>query len=180
MSYREAGVLKKSVLVSGEHMQVVQLASASALTLNITPVRSVAGAYSAGDCVGTIYSLASMLVAAKHYLISTARVKDYSGQGAALQVWIFSDNPAAGAYTDNSAAAPDAGYLDLAKVLAVVDIAASDYTALAAQKFARTDSINRMFQATGNERCLVTTSGAPTYASQGVMPIITLELIQVD
>lgn len=192
--FLENGLRKKSTAAangttSAEHVPHVNVdtiaggyVATKSATLVIQPVRTVAGAYAPGDCVGTIYSLAGVLTAGKRYIIQSAHTKDLAGQAAQLEAWIFSaDTGDHGNYLDNSAPTPDAPAADLAKVSVIQPVLGGEYFALGAtQKVAISAGSSPAFVATGNERALIITRGTPTYASIAEMPVITLHLFEID
>ncbi len=101
----------------------------SGKTVTLTPTISATPDYSAGDALGGIQTLASVVSAnGLSALLKSVCVVDKAGQAPQLTIYFFKATPAAGTYTDNDALAWGAG--DPANMIGIVKIVAADYKTL--------------------------------------------------
>lgn len=182
--FLENGLRKKSTVAtngttSAEHTPVVS-ALTGAVKVTATPVLTVAGAYSIGDCVGTVLALANVTGSAGgSVILQSVQVKDQDNAKSGLEILLFSDNPAAGAYTDNSAPAFDAGGLDWAKYAGRVTVLGGDYLTIGGKADANEDGIGKQIQVVGTTLyMLVISDGTPTYTAGSLT--ITARFLRAD
>lgn len=125
------------------------------------------GAYTAGDCVGTI-----MAVPVTQYgttVLKNVVVTDADNEKANLTLLFFKRSPA-GTYTDNGAFPLSAG--DLSLIVGKVNIVSGDYETIASRAVADVDC-SIVLKAEGNESpptsqniyVGVLTTGTPTYTT---------------
>ena len=98
---------------------------ASSTQVDVTPTIT-AGAYSVGDVIGGIQTIADAArVAGKCTTLDTMVITDLAMQDADIKIWFFNANPANGTYTDNGAL--DIHDTDLGFCIGVLYILSSDY-----------------------------------------------------
>lgn len=136
-------------------------------TITMTPIVSSGVAYATGDNVGALMQFAGAArVTDGHGVVHTVTLTDLGKQDIATDVIIFSQNPTATTFTDNSPM--DIADADLPKICGIVKIAASDYSDFNDNSAACIRSAGVTFDlVAGNQTlyaCLVT-RGAPTYTS---------------
>jgi len=121
-----------------------------------------AGAYSDGDVVGGLLNLSDLAGAGGGGLITQVLLTDDAAQTAVFQLWLFDGEPTG--IADNAAFAPVIA--DLAKVVDVIDIAASDYETVNSNEYALkkldTPAVHGSGQLYGY---LVLNGSTPTYAA---------------
>lgn len=137
--------------------------------VSATPTLANAGAYTAGDVVGTLVTFSKPARQPGSGVILSVVITDLAKQSVDLDVIFFNLNPAATTFTDNAALdIPDA---DLTKVCGHVSITADDYTALNDNSFATKGGIGLVFQVpdwTYDLYAVIVARGTPTYASGDV------------
>ena len=124
-----------------------------------------AGAYTAGQNVGTVSALANAVrVAAGSGMVQLVQIADKAKQSAAIDVIFFNASPA-GTYTDNTTCAPTAA--DLLTVVGVVSVLAGDYSAFSANSVASKGGLGLSFKLPSGTSlyALMVARGTPTYAS---------------
>lgn len=149
-------------------MESPTLIGGSTHTCEVTPVVSSGVAYTAGDQVGGLITLAG--AAGNIYRTATLLdvvVIDKSKQNAALTVILFDELPTVVSADNDPIDVSDAEMADKAK--ATFPLAAADYTSLANNSIADRGlayarAITSRSQ-NGNLYALITTSGTPTYTS---------------
>ena len=85
-----------------------------------------AGAYSIGDVIGGIHTIANAArVSGKCTTLDTLVITDLAMQDADIKIWFFNANPANGTYTDNGAL--DIHDTDLGFCIGCISVLSSDY-----------------------------------------------------
>lgn len=98
----------------------------SGKTITITPTMSASPDYSAGDGLGGIQTLATVVASnSLSALLKSICVSDKAGQAPQITIYFFKATPAAGTYTDNDALAWGAG--DAANMIGIVKFVSADY-----------------------------------------------------
>jgi hypothetical protein len=113
----------------------------AALEAEITPLTTP---YSAGQVIGGLLALGPVH-GYTGLLIKSITVLDDDNKGAALDVHVFDQPPAA--FPDQAAFSP--GYADLKKRLARIPFSTGDYEALNGSKIAVFDDVNLVLPASG-------------------------------
>lgn len=94
--------------------------------ISVTPTVSAGAAYASGDAVGGLMSFTG---AAKPEIgtamVGSVILQDLNKQDAELDLILFDSNPSATTFTDN--AVLDIADADLARIIGVVTVAATDY-----------------------------------------------------
>lgn len=125
-----------------------------------------ADAYSANDVVGGLLTF-NMISPSGCGVLNALKITDEDNEGAALDVYIFSDVPST--IADDAAGALTISDID--KLLCKVEIAAGDYKTVNSLKFVIKDEssegLNRAYKlpTTGNLYAYVICTGTPTYAN---------------
>lgn len=93
-------------------------------------ITGTVGAYLTGQCVGGLLTFTAGLnnLTAKG-IITSVKIVDQAAQGAAYDLVLFSSAPSSTTFTDN--ATLDIADNDMAKIVAVVNLATTDYFAFA-------------------------------------------------
>lgn len=110
-----------------------------ACVVTVAPVVSTSPAYTSGDAVGGLQTIANAVRTSGRVSLQTAgcfdagtavlqsvTVVENGSQKAALSIVLFSTNPSATTVTDNGALTINTA--DIAKIVGIVNIAAADYT----------------------------------------------------
>jgi len=127
-------------------------------------VVSTSPAYSAGDAVGAKRTLANAVRSAGTGILQTVAILDRSNQKAAMTVFIFDADPTNATITDNAAFVFSTDDL---KVIAQVNIAASDYVTTNSKAYAIISGLSIPVRAASGTSlyCAVVTTGTPTFAA---------------
>ncbi len=157
------------ILAAGE----AHIGSVGGNTSLISPTVTVSTtpAYTAGDVVGGILTLTNaMRTSGGTGILESIFINDASNQKAALDIYIFDSNPAAGTYTDNAAVVFST---DLTKLIARIPVAAADYVTNNSQATAHEKAIGAIMKASGSANlfAVIVTSGTPTYAATTAITI---------
>jgi hypothetical protein len=132
--------------------------------VSVTPTVSTSPAYTSGDSVGAKQTIASAVrTSGGTGILQNLTVTDKGNQKAALEILIFDSDPTAGTYTDNGATALST---DLAKVIARISVAATDYITIDSKAVAKV-AVGQVVKASGSTSlyAVATTTSTPTYAS---------------
>lgn len=130
--------------VGGKHIKLLDLGDGTyayagsnpSTNKLLTPVLTVGGAYTAGDCFGTLLSVANASrVTGGSIKVEAVTLTDKSDQAGAFTVLFFAANPTASTFTDNSAPGIDAA-VDLLALAGAISIATLDYIDLGAARVA--------------------------------------------
>lgn len=136
-------------------------------------ITTTAGAFTAGDAVGSLLTITGLLTA----LNKTARLQqfqvfDTAGQAAALSIVFFRSNPSASTFTDNVAVTWNVA--DIPRVIGKASIAATDYVTSNTQSVGTAS--DRNCEVTSEEvggaiYAVLITSGTPTYGAAASLQI---------
>jgi len=122
--------------------------------------------YAAGDSVGGKLTLANALrVASGTAILDSIHVLDRSNSKAGLAILIFSADPGAATITDGAAFVAST---DDVKVVAIVPLAATDYTTVNAKAYATLKTLGIVVKASAASTSLfaaIVCVGAPTFVS---------------
>ena len=161
LTQQQQAAIDSTLEASEEHIGQV---GGEGITITVSPVLTVAGAYIAGDFVGTsatalIFANAAR-VAGGSGVIESAVLIDYALQSVACELWLFDTNVAPPA--DNAAWTISDAHA--ATCIGVIPF--STYYASALNSVSTAEGLNIAFSAVATTiwGCLVT-RGAPTYAS---------------
>lgn len=147
-------------------MQPVFLGNTGGLTsvVKIVPAISTSPAYTAGDAVGGVQSLAAIFAGSTGVLESLI-ILDKTNQKAAFDIFLFDANPTAATVTDNAAFVFSTNDVN---VIARVSVAASDYATVNSEAVAVKSGLGiavRALSAGSGLWAAVVTSGTPTYGA---------------
>lgn len=148
------------VLTAGErHLGKV---GGNTLLPTVTPTITPA-AYDANDVIAGIQTFANAVrVSGGTGIIQSLVVSDLANQKAVLEIYLFSANPAAGTYTDNTAL--DIHDTDALLCIGRLDVAAGDYKSLADNAIACITGIGLAIKlAATSLYAIIRTISAPTY-----------------
>ena len=133
--------------------------------VSVTPTIT-AGAYTAGDVVGAIQTIANATrVSAEPTVLQSIVITDLAALTQAFTIWFFNANPSNGTYTDNIAL--DIHDTDLAMCVGFVKVTSADYASAADNSVATVRNIGLplMPAATSLFAIAQCTGTGPTYAS---------------
>lgn len=134
-AFHALGDLKLALLDLGDGTYAHASGNASTNKL-LLPVLTVAGAYTAGDCFGTLLTVANAArVAGASIRVEAATLTDKSDQAGAFTLLLFAANPTLSTFTDNSAPAIDET-VDLQALAGAITIAAGDWIDVGAARVA--------------------------------------------
>lgn len=140
------------------------LAYGTGKLVNFIPAVTTGSAYTAGNNVGGLLTVAGQRVTNGTALLDHLSVFDHSAQAAPLDILFFNNTPAA-TFT-NKAAFPTLSNADLTLCIGRVSIAAGDYVTVGGAGAATKPNLGIMLTATGgdaNIRMAINTSGTPTW-----------------
>ncbi|MCX6023786.1 MAG: hypothetical protein NTZ05_19075 [Chloroflexi bacterium] len=133
--------------------------------VRVVPTVSTSPAYTSGDCVGGRMTFSDMArQVGGSGVIMSVTVADFANQKAELELWLFDQSFTAG--TDNAAAAYSAA--DLANIVGVIPIYASDYKSVGSSRaMATVRAVGLPFVCSGTANLYgqLVTRGTPTYAA---------------
>lgn len=132
----------------------------------VTPILAVAGAYAAGDLVGSKLTLAGAVRAAGGGgIIQSVRISDKAKQNSPLDVIFFAADPALSVFTDNGVATVHD--TDLALISGHVSLTASDYASFADNSVATKSGLGQAFRLDSGTSlfAVIVARGAPTYTA---------------
>ena len=135
------------------------------MNIKIT-VASTTAAYEAGDLIGAKNTLTDIWEYSNQTpILCNLTVRDLTKQNAAMTIVIFDADPTGTTFTDN--AALDIADADLAKVIAVIPVAATDYVSFNDNSVATVRNLAiPLDAASGNDiYCAVVSGGAPAYVA---------------
>jgi DNA-binding phage protein len=136
-----------------------------------TTAVSTSPAYTAGDAVGGLRTLANAVLTAGTGVLESITVLDRANQKAALEILIFDANPTAATITDNAAFVYSTDDL---KVLARISVGTADYITLNSKAVALIRGIGAVLKAASGTSlyAAVVTTGTPTFAATTDVQII--------
>lgn len=145
-----------------------------------TPTITSGTAYAAGDLIGGKLTFSNAVLSSiRHADIVGAVLRDSSKQSADIDLVIFSADPSATTFTNDSAFAVHAD--DLAKVVAVVKFRnATDYVAFSANSVGIVDNLAKKVRTTGTTNPsnvfdalygALVSRGTPTYTSTTALTV---------
>lgn len=131
----------------------------------MVPTVSAASAYTAGDAVGGIQTVALYRADGYGSVLNSITVTDAANQKAALSIIFFRSIPGVSTITDNAAFVLAAA--DIGNICGIVNIAAADWTTVSGKAVVTKSGLGIIVQADFMARAYVAvvTSGTPTYAA---------------
>jgi hypothetical protein len=145
-----------------------------------SPITTSAGAYSSGDCVGTIQQLKDVVTVVNGTaILKSIQVKDTAAQSAALTILIFDSLPLGATTTDNSAFVWGSGTA-FTQEIAKINIAATDYESIDSKSIYDSDAFSQVLKTNGGLDLyyVVITTGTPTYAANSTTLSINFGFLQ--
>jgi hypothetical protein len=129
-----------------------------------TTAVSTSPAYSAGDAVGAKRTIANAVRTPGTGVLESVTILDRANQKAAMTLFIFDADPTAATITDNAAFVFST---DDVKVIAQVNIAASDYVTTNSKALAQKTGLGVALKASSGTSlyAALVTTGTPTYAA---------------
>jgi hypothetical protein len=142
---------------SGNVGGFTQVINSAALTVS-------GGAFSQYDCVGGIQNWDVFRTGQDSGILSSVALVDADNQKAAIDLYVFSSNPSASTFTNNTAVSLNSA--DYAKIIAKVSITSGDYVNItSAIAVATVSSLGIPIYSAGNLYFALVTTGTPTYTS---------------
>ncbi|MCX6022507.1 MAG: hypothetical protein NTZ05_12400 [Chloroflexi bacterium] len=139
--------------------------------VRLVPTVSASAIYAAGDAVGGLLTFTSIARASGGSgVIMSVTIADFANQKAELELWLF-DQSFTNA-SDNAAAAYSAA--DLANIVGVIPIYASDYKSVGTRAIATVRAIGLPFVASGSANLYgqLVTRGTPTYGATSDIEVV--------
>lgn len=133
---------------------------------SVTPTVSTSPAYTAKDSVGGLLTFRGICKASNTVQVNSVTITDKADQAVAYDLQLFSANPTASTFTDNSVTAVNT--TDLAKILPVISLLSTDHFSYSATGVSSLSSLNSGGFVTttgGTLYGVLVTRGTPTYTS---------------
>jgi hypothetical protein len=142
------------------------------MLITLTPTVT-AGLYTANDCVGGKLTLAGAIRRpGGESLLQSFTIVDLAMQNAAMSVYLFKEDPAAGTYTND--AELDIHDTDIALCIGCFNVLAGDYLSAKDNSIACVTNLGVLCRATilTTLYAVMKTTGAPTYAAATDLKLI--------
>ncbi|OFY83637.1 MAG: hypothetical protein A3F72_15280 [Bacteroidetes bacterium RIFCSPLOWO2_12_FULL_35_15] len=155
------------------------LGSVGGHSKNITPaINTTAVAYSIGDCIGGVLTLAmAARVANLQTLLQSLHVKDANNQKQPFSILLFDSNPVNATTADNAAFAYGA---DFSKQIGIINISASDYISIDTKACAPISGLGRVYTPSGSTDlyAVIVAGGTPTFGANATSLFVTFGFLQ--
>lgn len=139
--------------------------AASTIVATVSAVVTASSAYAAGNLVGTIIDFGACVGTTGGGVLQSVRLSSKSVQTATFKLYLFSQNPSNGTYTDKSA--PGINAADIPFLIDVFTLSIAD-SGLGTHTIYSLDAIAKAFVTTNSQTHLfglLITTGTPTFAS---------------
>lgn len=139
--------------------------AASTIVATVSAVVTASSAYAAGNLVGTIVDFGACVGTTGGGVLQSVRLSSKSVQTATFKLYLFSQNPSNGTYTDKSA--PGINAADIPFLIDVFTLSIAD-SGLGTHTIYSLDAIAKAFVTTNGQTHLfglLITTGTPTFAS---------------